>query len=291
LNGNSKIRDISELAQLKRLEELYLTGCTGLTDLEPLAEIPSLKVPVLDGCVGISDFSVLGDLRELRTLSVNGCHIDDLGDCTALPHLLTLRADVRGGIRVVPDLGQMRLLRRLVLRLDAGVELPVDRLPTQLRELHLLGRDWIADFAAAVRLPQLRLIEIENAFDLRDVDFLGDSQWLESITMRGCERLADCDALTVAHRLRLLDLSGSMIESMSFCQAMLQLEDVRLDRCFRLSDLAGLTYSRRLRSVSLQGATTGLGYREVERLESESQSRFRLLIDFDPFDPGRQVAS
>ena len=73
LRGNDSLQDISSLANLRELRELYLNCCSAIQDISALANLRGLRELYLTGCLAIQDISSLANLRELRVLYLGGC--------------------------------------------------------------------------------------------------------------------------------------------------------------------------------------------------------------------------
>jgi len=88
LSGCSEVRDLSALANAKKLEMLSLFGVP-VERIEALAGCASLHTLELSR-TGVKDLSPLADLKELRELYLRGLSLQSPGPISGLPELKTL---------------------------------------------------------------------------------------------------------------------------------------------------------------------------------------------------------
>ena len=88
LNGNYDLSDISVLANLTKLESLFLNG-TGVSDISVLANLTKLKALYLRH-TGVSDISVLANLTRLWALSLDDTGVSDISVLANLTQLEAL---------------------------------------------------------------------------------------------------------------------------------------------------------------------------------------------------------
>ena len=70
---DSDVNDLAPLAGLKRLQQLSLNGCTGVTNLAPLAGLTQLQFLYLTDCTRVADIAPLAGLVQLEWLDLLGC--------------------------------------------------------------------------------------------------------------------------------------------------------------------------------------------------------------------------
>lgn len=77
LDNDMALKNCSDIADMKELEELSVSGCVNLSNISDLQELPNLKkLDVSNGL--LADFSVLKSLKGLEELRVNGTLFSDV---------------------------------------------------------------------------------------------------------------------------------------------------------------------------------------------------------------------
>ena len=85
LSWRKKVSDVSPLANLPKLERLYLEH-TQVSDISPLANLPNLKELELNN-TKVSDVSPLATLTNLFTLGLDQTNVSDISTLANLPNL------------------------------------------------------------------------------------------------------------------------------------------------------------------------------------------------------------
>lgn len=117
-----EISDISDLAGLLRLEELYLMQ-NHIVDISPLQELNQLKYLRLDGN-DIVDVSVIGSLKKLEKLGLDDNQISDFTVLAKLPALQDLNINFNPVDRSKCPMGDdvNRKLNKYCIKLNKEIE-------------------------------------------------------------------------------------------------------------------------------------------------------------------------
>ena len=88
IENAATLRDLSALKPLTRLQDVTLTGCTGLTNVDALKNLSALQEVRLDGCTGLTNVDALKNLSALQSVELAGCkgltNVDGLKNLPAL---------------------------------------------------------------------------------------------------------------------------------------------------------------------------------------------------------------
>ncbi len=115
LLGRREVVDISLLAQLKNLREVYL-GNTAVADLSPLSVLAELRILNFRS-TNVTDLSPLSNTTSLKELSCAFAPLRDLSPILDLPNLESLSID----LAQVPDLSTLTGIRKLK---DLSIAMP-----------------------------------------------------------------------------------------------------------------------------------------------------------------------
>jgi hypothetical protein len=231
--------DISPLALLTELTDLYLTNFrsvphlpdlsaltklsnarfmmfTSLRDITPLTSLPELSSLDLDGNVSVTDFTPISSVHGLTSL--------DLANCT--------------GMRTLPSLSKLERLARVILSDCTGLS---DF--TALSDVRSIGRlslngCSIDNGIVLAALKELRTLSVRNCQGITDISFIVELPKLRELDLSGCEGLRDLSPLMQAPSLKLVDLTGC--ENVSDLSPLTHLEEARvyLDRVHDVGQLS-----------------------------------------------------
>lgn len=140
--------ELSPLAGMHELAELWLGGASSIRTLAPLAEIPELRELAVESLRRVHDLSPLGSLARLRALEVGGdwmspriVHIDSLAFLRKLPSLenLVLHTMIVDDLDYSPllSLGSLKEVR---VRPAKGMRPSHDELCAAIPALEPLGK-------------------------------------------------------------------------------------------------------------------------------------------------------
>jgi Leucine-rich repeat (LRR) protein len=281
LSGASRLRDLGDIHRLESLQELYLADCAELSDIGVIAQLRSLRVLVLDNCASITDFSPIGSLENLRTLSLEGCKVNNLKFCGHLRGLRRLRALTRSGLTDLSELATCVNLRRLDLNLGmrGGVALRLAS-GTDLESIRLCGVITPDDVSAVAKMSNLRQLDLVGIDWLDHLEYFESLRELRRLSVTNCHDMRFAQGISGAVNLEYIDLSGSDIRTTEFALAMSKLRVVYLCRCRSLVDLSGLIALPDLEYINIAG---GAVHADVNVLRAQSMSGKRLVVVQDDY--------
>ena len=73
IENAATLRDLSALKPLTRLQDVTLTGCTGLTNVDGLKNLSTLQEVSLIDCTGLTNVDALKNLSALQYVHLTGC--------------------------------------------------------------------------------------------------------------------------------------------------------------------------------------------------------------------------
>ena len=280
LQGITGPETIDEIARLPKLEELYLSGCSQLVDVKGLSQLQSLRILYVARCTGIREFGWLAALQQLRTLDLTGCYTSDLGFCSSLPMLRTLRARLSSGASGEVNLANAKYMRNITLRLAPTHKLHLPSSPS-LRGLVISGDVNDDDMQEIGKCSSLRNLTIEDGEQIRDISIFESLRDLRHLVVRGATQLQFVGILGQLSHLESLDLSGSGIGDLEFATDLRCLKNLILDGCKNLQSVVGLRSVRSLQFVSLIDGVPQVDEAELSDIARKVGFRF----DHDPYDP------
>lgn len=245
---NGDVSDLSLLAQMPNLKELYLCR-QQISDLSPLTDLSLTTLALCDN--QIADLSPLQGMETLETLYFGGNPATDHGVLSTLTGLKSLNLD---GHLVFAVTESLDFLAALDLR-DLSISLlePLDGdwtpLLTQqrLEKLHLWSPTWeLLDTVS--RLPHLKMLRVGN-WPGGDLNVLSVCQSLELLGIYdGLERLDGAEHLT---SLITLAVSNSAVSDLSSLAGHASLDYLVLER-LPITDFSPLLQAPKLRFVQVE---------------------------------------
>ena len=116
IENAATLRDLSALKPLTRLQDVTLTGCTGLTNVDGLKNLSALQKVYLSGCTGLTNVDALKNLSVLQEVDLTGCtgltNVDALKNLSALQEV---RLDGCTGLTNVDALKNLSALQSVEL--------------------------------------------------------------------------------------------------------------------------------------------------------------------------------
>lgn len=172
---------------LKDLQTLDLSGCTGLTNVASLGKLPSLDGLQMWGCTNVTDLTGLGGIKHLRSLWAGGClKLRTLNGIEGATNLTYLNVDGCSGLTNWHALGQLKKLDSFSAHECDWTNLNNLKHSTSVQTLHLVG-----------------------CAKLQRIDGIEDFNYLHGIYLNGCRALTNVDVLlNLTNNLRMVDLSG-----------------------------------------------------------------------------------
>jgi hypothetical protein len=163
-----KLRNLSTLQPLTRLQYLVLHGCTGLTNVDALVKVSALRSVRIVASKGLTNVDALKNLSALQAVQLNGCT----------------------GIKNVDGLMNLPALQRISLDGCTGLT-NVDALEnlSALHAVYLPGCTGLTNLDALINLPSLQELSLADCTGLTDVDALKNLSTLRAVDLRGCTGL------------------------------------------------------------------------------------------------------
>ncbi len=229
---DNKITNITPLANLTQLEELYLGTAqfslfapktNQISDLSPLANLTQLKILELRDN-RISDITSLANLTRLEDVNLASNQIRDI---TPLAHLTRLdRLNIwENQIRDITPLTNLTQLTRLSLAINQIQDItPLTNL-TQLAGLRLQNNQ-ISDITPLANLTQLKSLYLMSN-EIRDIASLTNLTHLEELYLNS-NQISDITPLANLIQLKELNLTWNQISDITVLARFVNLEELRL---------------------------------------------------------------
>ncbi len=236
--------DLSPLAELSELTELYLSG-TGASDVSSLAGLRRLKALFLSG-TNVADISPLSGLGGLETLNLDSTYVTDLSPLSRLNSLTTLSFDGTAVAEIYP----LALLDRLeALSLDNTRVSDFSPL-SSLANLETLSLDstGVTDLSRLTRLTRLKRLSL-NRTGVREISPFAKSSMLESLSLDGTG-VTNVSPLAECKNLRTLSLNRTEITDLSSLSEIRSLEALSLDGN-EITELVPIANLSKLEEISL----------------------------------------
>ncbi len=218
VNSNA-ISDFSPLERLTDLEELNLTGISGLRDVSALANLTNL-VELNLWYTAVSDVSSLATLTNLEMLYLNGTDVLDVSSLATLTNLEMLYLNGT----LVSDVSSLATLTNLeMLDLSGTDVLDVSALATltNLETLSLSYTD-VSDVSSLATLTNLEGLNLSDT-GVSDVSALASLKNLKSLGLWKTD-VSDVSALANLTNLEGLNLGGTGVSDVSALANLTNLE-------------------------------------------------------------------
>ena len=217
-----ELPDLSALGQLSQLRELSIRGSAETVDFARLPKLETMSM--------WSDHPTFGNLRDcpsLKKLSIVNCGLVDLEALAGLKQLLELGIG-EAPLRSLKGVEELPSLQRLVLS-----QVPLDSLvgvesAQGLSTVTLFRLRPLTSIVPLLRLPRLRVLEIDGSKKIADLERLGEIAGLEELRLISLA-LPDVNFLSRLSRLRVLALAHvGKIPSLGFLRGLTSLEGLGL---------------------------------------------------------------
>ena len=209
---DSAITDFTPIAQLSRLEYLFITyGKDEQIDLSFLGQMHTITELFLTYCE-IADFSFLEQMPQLQCLSLYETPIDDLAVLEKLPELVELSLSGNENAKHIEAVGTLIKMQDLGIQYCGIEDISFLSGLTELRGVNLNGNS-ITDITPLAGLKKLeRLGLAENR--IGDISAIEGMCNLFDLALDGNE-IRDISALTELSHLNQTGLSDNQIEDLS----------------------------------------------------------------------------
>ncbi|MDT0015668.1 LapB repeat-containing protein [Listeria swaminathanii] len=208
IKGNASLKSLETLNGAAQLQLIDASNCTDLETLGDISGLLELEMIQLSGCSKLKEITSLKDLPNLVNVTADGCAIEDLGTLDHLPKLQTLvLSDNKNltNINAVTDLPQLK-----TVALDGcGITSigTLDNLP-KLEKLDL-KENQLTSISEITDLPRLSYLDvsINNLTTIGELKKLPLLEWLNVSS----NRLSNVSALTNFPSLNYINVSNNVI--------------------------------------------------------------------------------
>ncbi|MDE5865413.1 MAG: hypothetical protein K2H31_02265, partial [Lachnospiraceae bacterium] len=209
---DSVITDFTPIAQLSKLEELYINyEKDECIDLSFLGEMHTITGLFLTRCT-IADFSFLGELPQLQRLSLYETPIDDLAVLEELPELVELALSGNENAKNIEAVGTLTKMQDLGIQYCGIEDISFLSGLTELRGVNLNGNS-VTDITPLAGLNKLERLGLsENR--ISDISVLENLNNLFDLALDGNE-IRDISALAQLSHLNQVGISDNLIEDLS----------------------------------------------------------------------------
>nr|WP_239067228.1 NACHT domain-containing protein [Actinomadura bangladeshensis] len=206
--------DLSLLAGLPQLDELWLSECMEITDYAPLRRQESLTVLWMQDCVRLTSLTELPAGGSLRTLGVIGSQLREglEGICRANPALQRLVANDCAWVRDLRPLADLPLTALYIGQCHQVSDIsPLSSL-TGLQALNLIGTR-VADLTPLQGLPRLETLWLEDCGSVTDLRPLASLPRLRDLHLSGAVPGLDLSPLSGKSELTVFIDSGQDVRN------------------------------------------------------------------------------
>lgn len=264
------------------LEEHHLSKiCITEKDLENIAKLKNLKKLKLSGCVNDACVKKLVFLQKLKSLDLSKCHITDkaLENIASLKELqeLNLSGCEKITDKTLENIASLIELQELNL---SGCGKITDKGLSKLANLNKLERlyldycKYITDLTPLLNLEKLTFLSIKDLPLITDKTFFIDNlKQLKYFVLSNCKKLTDISFVKIADKksLKYLDLSYCNVTDKGI-QAIseLELNKLYIDECDRITDtsLKNISKIKNLTTLSLsRNPFTSNGFKHFSNME------------------------
>ncbi|MFC1659163.1 leucine-rich repeat domain-containing protein [Pseudomonadota bacterium] len=247
-------------------------------ELSKLLHEGKYKYLDLSYCSAITDFSDLKHQTDLVQLSLSGNK--NLEDCSFLSELKDLEVlDI--GMTGVMNLSFIKNLKKLKILNIKFTEIrdisPVSNLP-DLRDFTIMGCSQINDISSLQHNKELRLIDANDALNVRDISFVKYLDKIENLFFDYCP-LRSIESIRELHNLRLFSFQSKAPHIKNIADYFENLTEMRFLNLRR----TGLNNINGLRKLTkMIGIDVGYGnFVDVEPLSNMTEMK-RAIVDENP---------
>ncbi|MBC1719691.1 LapB repeat-containing protein [Listeria seeligeri] len=217
------LQDLTVLATLPKLENLYIKGNSSLESLETLNGSTSIHLIDASNCTDMETVGDISGMTNLEMIQLSGCSkLKEITDLKNLPNLTNITADNC----IIEDLGTL------------------ENLP-KLQTLILSGNEKLTNIDAVSDLPQLKTVALDGC-GITSIGTFDNLPKLEKIDIKG-NSVTDISAITDLPRLSYLDASENQITTIGTLAKLpllewLDLSDNQLIDVNAISNFPSLNY-------------------------------------------------
>lgn len=253
------LKDLSVLATLPKLKNLYIKGNASLESLETLNGSTSIHLIDASNCTDMETVGDISGITNLEMIQLSGCSkLNEITDLKNLPNLINITANNCA----IEELGTL------------------ENLP-KLQTLILSGNESLTDTDAISDLPQLKTIALDGC-TITSIGTLDNLPKLEKLDIKG-NKVTDLSEITDLPRLNYLDASENQLTTIGTLAKLpllewLDLSKNQLKDASAISNFPSLNYI----NVSYNSITTFGKMTELPSLK-EFYGQFNKVTDISMF--------
>ncbi|HGE6643070.1 TPA: class 1 internalin InlI [Listeria monocytogenes] len=210
IKGNASLKSLATLKGATKLQLIDASNCTDLETLGDISGLSELEMIQLSGCSKLKEITSLKDLPNLVNITADSCAIEDLGTLNNLPKLQTLILSDNKDLTNINAITDMPQLKTLALD-GCGITSigTLDNLP-KLEKLDL-KENQLTSISEINDLPRLSYLDVSVNY-LTTIGELKKLPLLEWLNVSS-NRLSDVSTLTNFPSLNYINVSNNVIRT------------------------------------------------------------------------------
>ncbi|EPS7094146.1 LapB repeat-containing protein [Listeria monocytogenes] len=210
IKGNASLKSLATLKGATKLQLIDASNCTDLETLGDISGLSELEMIQLSGCSKLKEITSLKDLPNLVNITADSCAIEDLGTLNNLPKLQTLILSDNKDLTNINAVTDMPQLKTLALD-GCGITSvgTLDNLP-KLEKLDL-KENQLTSISEINDLPRLSYLDVSVNY-LTTIGELKKLPLLEWLNVSS-NRLSDVSTLTNFPSLNYINVSNNVIST------------------------------------------------------------------------------
>ncbi|CAN1245439.1 Disease resistance protein L6 [Linum grandiflorum] len=269
--GCESIKELSNMSDLKHLQDLNMEGCTKLIKVRSFGKLETLRKLNMSGCKSIKELPDMSGLKNLHDLNLEGCTgLIKVAGFGKLDKLRKLNMSGCNTIKELPDMSGLKNLHDI--NLEGCTELvkvtSFEKLET-LRKLNMSGCNTIKALPDMSGLISLDFLNLEGCTELIDVKCFGKLEMLRKLNMSGCKSIKELPDMSCLKNLHDLNLEGctELVKVTTFGK-MEMLRKLNMSGCSTTKELPDMSRLMSLEDLNLVGCTEIIEIKGLEKLET-----------------------
>ncbi|CAN1245440.1 Disease resistance protein L6 [Linum grandiflorum] len=271
LNGCTELVKITCYQKLEMLRKLNMAGCESIKELSNMSDLKHLQDLNMEGCTKLIKVRSFGKLETLRKLNMSGCKsIKELPDMSGLKNLHDLNLEGCTGLIKVAGFGKLDKLRKLNMSgCNTIKELPDMSGLKNLHDINLEGCTELVKVTSFEKLETLRKLNMSGCNTIKALPDMSGLISLDFLNLEGCTELIDVKCFGKLEMLRKLNMSGcKSIKELPDMSCLKNLHDLNLEGCTELVKVTTFGKMEMLRKLNMSGCSTTKELPDMSRLMS-----------------------
>ncbi|CAN1245442.1 Disease resistance protein L6 [Linum grandiflorum] len=220
MEGCTKLIKVRSFGKLETLRKLNMSGCKSIKELPDMSGLKNLHDLNLEGCTGLIKVAGFGKLDKLRKLNMSGCNtIKELPDMSGLKNLHDINLEGCTSIKELPDMSCLK----------------------NLHDLNLEGCTELVKVTTFGKMEMLRKLNMSGCSTTKELPDMSRLMSLEDLNLVGCTEIIEIKGLEKLETLRKLNISGCQsIQELPDMSGLKNLENFTLLGCTQLKQVKGL---------------------------------------------------